>query len=348
MMFKVSRIFKSAGLWVALFSSLQADPQWTDNRQPPYLAIWKEPKYQPEGINQYNTWLNRTRTWVDMSPCFFYTPAKTWAEWEMPFDPMWSKWMTEVPGRRAILTLPMFPPDGSTLALGAKGTYDAHFAALAKNLAANNLGDTIICMGPATAYGTPWKVSNKEDAGNFVQFWHHIVTAMRGVSGAEKVQFDWIIPNGKLNYSIEDAYPAKDDVDYIGFVAEEGSGNPTIYPYPPFASKGERLFRQKRAWDIIEQPNLDKWCDFAKAHGKPFSLPRWNLAADHTRSEGFDDPYFIEAMGKYIQDPAHNIYFASYFEYYHYSWLSPTNDYKTNEPGAAEAFQKSFALTSAK
>ena len=320
---------------------------WTDNQQPPYLAVWKEPKYQPAGINQYNTWLNRTRVWVDISPCFFYTPAKTWDEWEMPFDPMWSKWVVEVPGRRAILNLPMLPHDGSTLALGATGTYDSHFASLAKNLVANNLGNTIICMGPTSAYGSPWKVSNKDDAVNFVRFWQHIVTAMRGVPGAEKLQFDWIAPPGKINYAIEDAYPGKDCVDYVGIILDEGSGNPTIYPYPPFASESEKIYHQKMAWALVEYPVLQQWSDFARTQGKPFSIPRWNLAADHTRSEGFDAPYFIETMSQYIRDPANNVYFASHFEYYHYSWLSPTNEYKTNEPEAAEAFYHCFSLPTA-
>jgi hypothetical protein len=317
----------------------------TDNLQPPYLAVWKEPKYLPDGINQYNTWLNRTRIWADICPCFFYTPAKSWPEYEMPFYPLWNNWIPEVPGRRALMTIPMLPHDGtSTLAQGATGTYDSHFAALAKNLVVNHLGETIICMGPVSAWGAPDKVSNQADAANFVLFWRHIVAAMRAVPGADKLQFDWIAPGDKLGYAVEEAYPGKDFVDYIGIIQEEGGGNRLTYPYPPFASESEKLYRQKNAWALIEYPHLQKWSNFAQAHGKPFSITRWNLAADHTRSEGGDAPYFIQAMYDYIRDPDHHVYFASYFEYYHYSWLSPTNGYKTTDPESAEMFHKLFAL----
>lgn len=319
-------------------------PHLTDNQEPPYLAVWKESKYQPDAMNQYNTWLNRTRVWADISLSIYNTPPKSWPEIEMPFDTLWGKWLTEVPGRRAVMTPRILPANGSTLALGATGIYDSHFTALAKNLVANNLGNTIICMGPANAYGSPSKVSNKVDAANFVLYWQHIVTAMRAVPGAEKLQYDWIAPAGKLAYSSEDAYPGNDYVDYIGAIAEEGSGDKSIYPYPPFASDSEKLYRQKRAWDLVEHPALEAESAFASSHGKPFSITRWNLSADHTRSEGFDAPYYIQAMSDYIRDPANHLYFACYMEYYHYSWLSPTNNYNTNEPKAAKAFHQCFAL----
>ena len=166
----------------------------------------------------------------------------------------------------------------------------------------------------------------------------------KAVPGADKLQFDWIAPGGKLGSTPEEAYPGNDYVDYIGFILSEGCGDKHIYPYPPFPSESERLYHQKMAWDKVYYPTLQRWSAFAKAHGKAFSLPRWNLAADHTRSEGFDAQYFIQAVHDYIQDPDNNVYFACYMEYYHYSWLSPTNGYNTNEPRAAAMFQKMFGL----
>jgi len=318
----------------------------TDNRQPPYLAVWKEPKYLPDGIKEYNQWLNRQLVWVDMSSCMFYGPAKTWPQIELSFDRAWGQWVAEVPGRRAILSVPMLPADGSTLALGATGAYDSHFTALAKNLVESHLGNTILCMGPVSDWGTAWKVSGKEDAAHFAQYWRQIVDAMRAVPGGEKLQFDWVGPGAKPNYPIDDAYPADKYVDYIGWIVNEGSGDKRIYPYPAFASDSEKVYRQQRAWELTERPALDVWCAFAKAHGKPFSIPRWNLTAGHARDMGLDAPAFIEGMHSYIHDPANNVYFASYMEYYHYSWLSPTNGYKDAFPKSAEMFRKLFALPS--
>jgi hypothetical protein len=319
----------------------------TDNKRPPYLAVWKEPKYQPQGFNEFNHWLNRTNVWADISPCIFYQPATSWSEVELPFDKFWGDWATRKPECRTILTPPMLPYDkSSTLAIAATGAYNSHFAALAKNLVDNHLGNTILCMGPCSDWGVPWKISNKADAKNFTLFWKQIVTAMRAVPGAEKLKFDWVAPGGRIAAAVDEVYPGDDCVDYIGLMLPEGSFDKTIYPYPPFASDTERLYRQKLAWEKTELPQLDQWDRFSLAHGKPFTIPRWNLTADHTRSEGFDAPYYIQAMFDYIHDPAHNVYFTSYFEFYHYSWLSPTNGYLTNEPKSAAMFRQLFGLAS--
>jgi hypothetical protein len=98
------------------------------------------------------------------------------------------------------------------------------------------------------------------------------------------------------------------------------------------------------AWDRIYLPILEKADAFAKSHGKPFTIPQWNLAADHTRSEGFDAPVFIQSMFNYIQDPAHDVAFSCYMEYYHYSRLSPTDGYVSNEPESTEMFHRLFAV----
>ncbi len=315
-----------------------------DNQKPPFLAVWKDTKGQPEGIKEYNRWLNRQKVWPDLSPATFYSSAKTWVEVEFPFNPGWGQWMAGIPAHRAILSATLLPADGSTLALGAAGAYTSHFTALARNLAANHLGQTIICLGPTSDQGVPWKVSNATDARNFSLYWRRIVTAMRAVPGAEKLQFDWVAPTRKPGYAVEDAYPGGDYVDYIGYVIEEGTDNARIYPYPPFASESEQLYRQKEAWDLVESPALQTWCAFAQAHGKPFSIPRWNLTGGHTRTMGFDAPYFIQAVHDYIQDPAHHVYFTSFYEFYHGSWLSPTNGYQTVFPKSAVIFHQLFAL----
>ena len=333
---------------VFLASNLQAADllPLTDNQKPPYLAVWKEPKYLPEGLDQYNAWLNRKLVWADISPCVIYKPAATWAEIEFPFDKMWGKWVTDVHGRRVVIGLDLLPTDGSKLDQAATGAYDSHFTALAQNLVANNLGNAIICMGPTSPWGGPLKATSPTDAAHFVQYWQHIVKAMKAVPGTDKLQFDWVAEAGRPEAELANSYPGDDCVDLIGATIGEGSGDRTVYPYPPFSSNSEMLYRQKRAWDETEYPAIQIISAFAKTHNKRFSIARWYLNADHTRSEGFDAAYFIEAMAKYIQDPANNVYFASYFEYYHNGWLSPTNDYKVTQPQAEAAFKKMFALPS--
>jgi hypothetical protein len=328
---------------LAIFSNTASADQLplTDNLRPPYLAVWLEPKSQPQGMDEYGKWLNRKSVWVDISPGMFGPPAKTWAEVEMPFEPKWEAWKTGAPNRRAILIAPMLPADGSTLEAGAAGTYNSHFTALAKNLVANNLGDTIICFSLGNTNNYPWRAAGGPLAENFAKYWRQIATTMRAVPGAEKLQFDLdcASPN-----PIPAGYPGDDVVDYIGMEVEEESNDPHAYPTPPFASATEKVYREKVAWEGTILPHIEKFRAYAESHHKLFSFPRWYLSAGHGRVSGVDSPIFIQGMHDYIQDPAHHVYFASYFEYYHYSKLSPVDGYKTVEPLSSAVFQKNFGL----
>ena len=44
-------------------------------------------------------------------------------------------------------SVPLLPKDGSTLAAGASGAYDAHFETMARELVAQGQGDAIIRLG---------------------------------------------------------------------------------------------------------------------------------------------------------------------------------------------------------
>jgi hypothetical protein len=329
---------------LAIFSGhAAADPllPLTDNQKPPYLAVWLEPKSQPQGMDEYGKWLNRQSVWADISPGMFGPPAKTWAEVELPFETKYAAWKTAAPNRRAILIAPMLPTDGSTLEAGAAGTYNSHFTALAQNLVANKLGDTIICFTLGNSGMVPWRAAGGAAAANFAKFWRQIVTTMRAVPGAEKLQFDLV---GDSANPIEAGYPGDDVVDYIGLEVEEGSSDPHAYPSPPFASATEKLYREKISWDGTTFPRLEKWRAYAESHHKPLTFPRWYLSAGHARISGVDAPVFIQGMHDYIADPTHHVYFASYFEYYHYSKLSPVDGYKTVEPLSTALFHQLFAL----
>jgi hypothetical protein len=303
----------------------------------------------------YAKWLGRRAIWAHFDPP---QVNKTWAELDarLAIDPAWGAWARAVPGRRLLISVPLLPADGSTLALGATGAYNSHFAQMAANLVANHLGNTILCFGPTNGWGLPWRMAHADDA-NFILYWKQIVKTMRAVPGAEKLQFDWVGADAKTSYPIEAAYPGDAYVDFVGMVLFDRCFDKSIYPIPANATDAEKLARRQKAWNTYYYPaaqnGLEAWRAVARAHKKPFSIPGWCLYADHyedeTLSTGGDNTYFIQQMHDFIQDPANNVYFASYIDA---CWgctkLCPIKGQETSiYPESAAAFQKAFGLPSA-
>jgi hypothetical protein len=317
----------------------------TDNQSPPYLAVQGAP------MDLYGKWLNRTRLWLDRCDSGLPMQPKTWAALEaynsVP-DASVSATMKALPSSRLILAWPILPSDGSTLAQGATGAYNAHFAVAAKALVDKGLaGQTIICFGSDFTYATP-KVNSSADAALFVKYWQQIVTAVKAVPGADKLQFAWVGCAGKTNFAIEEAYPGDAFVDYVGSTVSEGCGDRSIYPYPFFISESEKRLRQEECWQKYAYPasdnGLEAWCALAKAHHKPFCIPSWSLNGDHTQSEAGDAPVFIQHMHDFIQDPDNNVYFHSYWEYYHCSQLCPDGKDGCIYLQSSDLFHQLFAL----
>jgi len=323
----------------------------TDNTAPPYIGVW-EPMYQGTGATDgFAKWLNRkalfsvVTQYVLDSAGWPATPDKYWV------DPQWGKWVAEVPGRRALVILSL-PTDSTALEKGAKGGNNESIAAIAKYLVANNLGNSILCMGLINTPNT-WDAATAADAANFVQCWRQMVTAVRAVPGADKLQFDWVGMNRKTSFPIESAYPGDEYVDYVGMILYDQCLDKNIYPFPANATEDEKRTRQKQAWEQYYYPaaqnGLATWVGVAKAHNKPFSIPCWCLYSDHyadgTLSTGEDNPYFIQQMHDFIQDPANNVSFAAYMDtYWDCTRISSSKEYTTNYPKAAARFHELFAL----
>ncbi len=317
----------------------------TDNQAPPYMAIQGAP-WDLEA-----KWLNRTRFWIDL--CNGGPPVpKTWEDLEkfnsVP-DPGIGPVLTAHPDTRLIVAWAMLPADGSTLAQGATGAFNAHFATAAKALVDKGLGQTIICLGTVGNAG-PWKIGNSADAALFVHYWQQIVNAVRAVPGTHKLQFAWVGGRGKTSYDVDVAYPGDAFVDYVGTYLAEVSSDKSIYPYPPFISESEKRARQEQAWKKYIYPasenGLEKWSAVAKAHHKPFCIPSWELTGDHTGSQAGDAPVFIQHVHDFIQDPDNHVYFASYWDYYHCSQLFPDGKDGCLYLQSSDLFHQLFALPS--
>jgi hypothetical protein len=329
-----------------------------DNQSPPYQGVWEGFAGAKGQIDAYSQWLNRKALWVTVTP---YWGTNRWLGIEawvggLFIEKFYGPWIAEVSGRRSVVCLPMLAVDHnyvSTLAQGAKGEYNSHFTLMAQNLVKTGLGNSVICMGLFNT-DVPWKVENAADAANFVLYWQQIVTTMRAVPGAEKLQFDWVGANAKTSYPIDAAYPGDAYVDFVGMVLFDRCFDKSIYPIPANATDAETLARRQKAWNTYYYPaaenGLEAWRAVARAHKKPFSIPGWCLDADHyedeTLSTGGDNTFFIQQMYNFIQDPANNVYFASYIDAcWDCTKLCPIKGQETSiYPESAALFQKLFAL----
>jgi hypothetical protein len=302
----------------------------------------------PDSMPAIEAWLHRPALWADASR--MYAQVTSWDDiYHAPWlGPEWARWLEANPERRLVTTVPLLPAGDATLALGATGAYDGHYAALARTLIERRLATAILRLGSEFNAGGPGRVASRADAELFVHLWQHAVTAMRGVPGAERLAFVWSGTNEKTGYELEAAYPGDATVDYVGAVIMDRSLEPSAYPYPIGASDSVRLECQKQAWDLSEFPasanGLAAWIALAKAHGKPFCLTQWGLYADHHNQCGYDNPYYIRRMHEVIADPANHVAFAIYFNYYHCSKISPTGADGTNYPASSALFHDAFAL----
>jgi hypothetical protein len=328
-------------------SSVVASPllPLTDNSQAPYLGVYEGcvgPGIKGNGL--YAAWLNRTNVWgQDTIP---FGEGGTWdhisGKWEDWFFKPWSDWVTAMPGRRMVISVPLLPGPATgsgptqgtaagtpvSLAQGATGAYNDYFRGLAETLVSHHLGNSILRLGwEWNGNWYAWKVLNADDAHHFAAYWRQIVDTMRSVPGTENLKFDWNPTSGFLTpYAPMEAYPGDAYVDYIGIDVYDQTWAKSpqypdgFYPLPPAATETEIEARHEAAWNdstlATSNFGLTYWQKLADDHHKPLTIPEWGLIQrpEPYNHGGLDDPYFIQQMYEYIQNPVHHVYFASYFD----------------------------------
>ena len=179
-------------------------------------------------------------------------------------------------------------------------------------------------------------MSNLTEAGYYATYWQHIVTAMRGVSGAH-FKFLWCgVTEATSGWSLTDAYPGSAYVDYIGVDVYDwsvpGNSNPT--PAQRWAN----------VYNASPYNGIAEWQSLATSYGKPLTFPEWGLWTT-ANGGGGDDPYFIDTMSAYIQNASNGIYFASYYDVSPLKLL-PTNAYATAYPNSLARYIADWQLPS--
>jgi hypothetical protein len=214
------------------------------------------------------------------------------------------EWANAVPGRRLIISQPMVPDDvpPNWRQLGAEGVYDGYARQFARNLVALGLGGSIIRLG--------WEANTQSDRetalGNtpadwrdWAKYWDNISQSMRSVPGAH-FTFDWTINQYWEPVPLSEWYPGNREVDIVGIDAYDSGVHNTS------------LTLQQRWSQLYNEPDgLAAIAAFAKAHGKPLSIPEWGLAPEGTAGGANDDPVYMRGLADFID--THEVEYQSYF-----------------------------------
>ncbi|MGN6472019.1 MAG: glycoside hydrolase family 26 protein [Mycobacteriales bacterium] len=228
-----------------------------------------------------------------------YLPSTTWQDIS---SPLWLFRDWQGSGYPLMLGVPMLPDSGqASVADGAKGNYDSYFRTLAKNLVRFGAANAALRIG-WEMNGAWYRWSAVGDPPAWIDFYRHIVKAMRSVSGAH-FTFIWNPNTGTRSMDAEAAYPGDAYVDQIGMDLYDWEWN------TPDATPQSRW-----TWIETHTNGLDWLASFAAAHHKPISLPEWGLALpqDNTNGGGGDDPYFVSHLLEWMA--THNVASEAYFD----------------------------------
>ena len=220
-------------------------------------------------------------------------------------------WMTSEwrgTGYTLSLGVPIIPTSSSgtpvgTLAQAATGAYNLYYVTLAQTLVNGGQANAYLRLGwEFDGSWMAWAATTPNAESEFALYFQQIVTAMRSVAG-ENFRFEWNPDAGAFTesgYSVAAAYPGNAYVDVIGLDAYDQSW---ATPQTP-----------TNAWNQTTLPTLRAAEQFASSHGKPLAFPEWGLAI---RSDGHglgDDPFFINQMASWMQNPANDVLYETYFD----------------------------------
>lgn len=234
-----------------------------------------------------------------------------WQQWISPWftrpsggGTNWSQWIKADPAQRRVVVTQEMVPDNvpaNWRVLGAQGAYDQYAKKLAANLITAGMGDAVIRLGHEM--NGNWYHdslgSNPAQYKDWAAYYARIVRAMRSVPGAHFL-FDWDINVGYRVIPLSSFYPGNSVVDMVGMDLYDAGmpGNPK---------------NEKDRWDSLyhEPEGPGQIIAFARAHGKPLSIPEWGL--DDSSAGGIgDDSTYVRGIASIIRD--NNVVYQSYFD----------------------------------
>lgn len=300
-----------------------------------------EPNFRDTGLASLQSAVSRfdavTHTSVTCISAYL-NGAPNWSTWEHPWIDSaqygYTQWVAEAPASRQLVLgeelIPLSLED-LTDPLGweqscADGDFNSYASELGTSLVAAGLGNSVIRLGlemngiwEADFIGTTiveqklWAMCFANEA-----------TALRQVTGAHFL-IDWN-PNACVeNIPLANYYPGNQYVDIVGL---------DLFDVGCITPKTPLTFKQ-----LANEPaGLSNFEAFARARGKPMSLPEWGLMLIPSG----DNPGYIDGIGSTFatRDFAFETYFDANLEIRPYLPLGPRT------PKSLAAFQKWFGHSS--
>jgi hypothetical protein len=252
-----------------------------------------DPTMEAKYYEAFGTWRGRPD-----DVAMLYTDRSSWSN-VTGADMFVFQYMKGWPGR-LVISQPLFPQDGSTLADCATGAYDAHWKDFGSALVSNDRADSIIRIGwEFNGDFMYWHATN--DTAQFISCWNHVAAAIKSTD--PQALADWTInahstPSDSCNGDARQCYPGDTNVDYIGIDNYD--------EYPPST---------KTPFDTIAMAagGLDWIYAFAVQHGKRFGVGEWGVVSGATTNGGGDNPAFVQNMYGWFAAHASNGLYESYF-----------------------------------
>lgn len=234
----------------------------------------------------------------------------TWADWSDPWftrhpTHRWADWVAAAPRGRHLVIGQSLVPDAVPADWrhrGARGEYDAHARALARNLVRHGLGRSVILL--AHEANGDW---NRDSIGTtaaqrraWVAYWARTARVMRSVPGAA-FRFDWTVNAGYRDIPFLSYYPGDDVVDVIGIDQYDA---PSLGSVPASGAARWRALADQRG-------GMRALAAFARSRGKPLSVPETALVTRRAGGGG-DDPAFVEGLASVTREQP--TAYVSYFD----------------------------------
>ena len=241
-------------------------------------------------IQAYETWLNKTVNYV---LDFMIEAPATWTQFEQAVvgtvagtDLPLAGWGS-LGARKMMLGVPAcagasIGSGGATWAAEAAGTNDTHWTALGNYLISNGYGNACLRIGREFNGGWyPWAVTSS-NLSDYISGWRHIVTLLRGLTGAN-FTYCWnpYLGLGNNSSGISDvttAYPGDTYLDTIGLDVYDAGYPAEGAPYTRSSSLQQSRFSTQQT----QTNGLNAWASFAAAHSKLIGYPEWGLTLWNT------------------------------------------------------------------
>jgi hypothetical protein len=226
-----------------------------------------------------------------------YTDRTSWAA--MTSGTSWTFTFFENFDGALVISQGLLPTGGEgDLAGCAAGDYDAYWRAFGSLMVRYGRGDSVLRLGWEFNESTmPWRAT---DTQAWIACYRNAADNIRATDPA--VLLDWTInghgtPDGLCGGLSTNCYPGDGYVDIVG------TDNYDHYPWSASQAQFDRT---------AAAPEGLTWLyDFARRHGKPFSVGEWGVVP--TGDAGRENPEFVRWMHAWFATHAPDLAYEAYF-----------------------------------